>query len=672
MARMFGFNFSTYLPTLVQHDMDLTMSMRVDRHRQSGACRIPARAPATWIPDARVRRCFACNVEFSFWRRKHHCRSCGRIFCDACSNARERIPSYFCADQAVAEHPEQPRRVCIACAHQLQRSSQVEWLVRALAVMPVTMEQLMALRLLNKHWNAGVNTMIGLYRGLQYRCAGRRYSSMLCDFLWSHYREFVGHIPWQLHVFAALKQRGQLRARLPFLIQAKALPCSCRRLMCSRTCRSAMSVDDILKVASAMTLSEYAIQNWVIVSWHNMQPIVHRHMMPWWVYIAQRFKRMFTEGLLPLCQKRIDLTFALYFECDLQKNKRNWKLLHAVQKRLRARLNRTVKASLDASIALVRLLVHLDTTPNTPARITEFFLAHESVHLPWNPKVQIVDIDAASLYRMQSSSKPLVFSCWTQKGKRLEFILKGEDVRTDRLAMTVGYWINSFANASVQLYDVFPLNTRLGVVAMIPQATTLYDVRYHKKMSLLNYILQCNPTVPIRAIQERIVTSASGACLLAFTMGLGDRHLENILVTPRGRLVHVDFGYILGDDPKHAYTHMRLTEDMMDAMGGRHSAAFEAFQRSAQQSYAALRRHCSFWYHLLSAEYFIFQDRSRHWKRIRSHVMDRFVPGEWNEQASLHIDMVVDRAARSSWSQQLADLTHAASNHMGEMFQMDL
>lgn len=51
-------------------------------------------------------------------------------------------------------------------------------------------------------------------------------------------------------------------------------------------------------------------------------------------------------------------------------------------------------------------------------------------------------------------------------------------------------------------------------------------------------------------------------------MGLGDRHLENIMVTPKAHLAHVDFGYILGEDPKNIQKSMRITDDMVNAMVG--------------------------------------------------------------------------------------------------------
>ena len=43
------------------------------------------RATWFWMPDAVSTDCYQCNLKFNLFRRRHHCRICGQIFCQACS-----------------------------------------------------------------------------------------------------------------------------------------------------------------------------------------------------------------------------------------------------------------------------------------------------------------------------------------------------------------------------------------------------------------------------------------------------------------------------------------------------------------------------------------------------------------------------------------------------------
>lgn len=39
-----------------------------------------------WMPDKLCKVCYGCEEQFTMFRRRHHCRMCGQVFCHNCSN----------------------------------------------------------------------------------------------------------------------------------------------------------------------------------------------------------------------------------------------------------------------------------------------------------------------------------------------------------------------------------------------------------------------------------------------------------------------------------------------------------------------------------------------------------------------------------------------------------
>ncbi|KAG8508639.1 Lateral signaling target protein 2 [Galemys pyrenaicus] len=62
--------------------------------------------PPEWVPDEACGFCTACRAPFTVIRRKHHCRSCGKIFCSRCSSHSAPLPRYG---------QVKPVRVCTHC-----------------------------------------------------------------------------------------------------------------------------------------------------------------------------------------------------------------------------------------------------------------------------------------------------------------------------------------------------------------------------------------------------------------------------------------------------------------------------------------------------------------------------------------------------------------------------
>jgi len=49
-----------------------------------------------WVPDADRQECNLCKTSFGFFTRQHHCRTCGEIFCDNCSQFRDAVGDRLC------------------------------------------------------------------------------------------------------------------------------------------------------------------------------------------------------------------------------------------------------------------------------------------------------------------------------------------------------------------------------------------------------------------------------------------------------------------------------------------------------------------------------------------------------------------------------------------------
>ena len=71
------------------------------------------------------------------------------------------------------------------------------------------------------------------------------------------------------------------------------------------------------------------------------------------------------------------------------------------------------------------------------------------------------------------------------------------------------------------------------------------------------------------------------------------------MVTQDARLFHIDYGFVLGCDPKFRNPTMRISKDIIDCIGGVESKGYELFRTSCTQIYNCLRKHIHLFYNML-------------------------------------------------------------------------
>ncbi|KAK7883984.1 hypothetical protein WMY93_027107 [Mugilogobius chulae] len=96
---------------------------------------------------------------------------------------------------------------------------------------------------------------------------------------------------------------------------------------------------------------------------------------------------------------------------------------------------------------------------------------------------------------------------------------------------------------------------------------------------------------------ETFVKSVAGYCVATYVLGIGDRHNDNIMITDKGNLFHIDFGHILGNwkyvlGVSRERVPFVLTPDFLYVMGRikhKNSLYFDRFKDICMQAYLSLR-----------------------------------------------------------------------------------
>uniref|UniRef100_A0A8B9EW14 Zinc finger FYVE domain-containing protein n=1 Tax=Anser cygnoides TaxID=8845 RepID=A0A8B9EW14_ANSCY len=92
----------------------------------------PVKTPAAlsqkqplWVPDSEAPNCMNCQVKFTFTKRRHHCRACGKVFCGAC-----------CKRKCKLQYMEKEARVCTGCYDDINKAQAFERMMSPTGLLP--------------------------------------------------------------------------------------------------------------------------------------------------------------------------------------------------------------------------------------------------------------------------------------------------------------------------------------------------------------------------------------------------------------------------------------------------------------------------------------------------------------------------------------------------------
>lgn len=219
--------------------------------------------------------------------------------------------------------------------------------------------------------------------------------------------------------------------------------------------------------------------------------------------------------------------------------------------------------------------------------------------LPLDPDVLVTGCFPEESNVFKSSLSPLLLTFKTTEGRKYPILFKvGDDLRQDQLVIQIIILMDRLLqkeNLDLKLtpYRILATNATAGAMQFIP-STSLSAVSARYK-TVLAYLKANNPddNEPLGVRKETMDTyikSCAGYCVITYLLGVGDRHLENLLLAPDGHFFHADFGFILGRDPKPFAPMMKLCKEMVEGMGGTSSPLYLQFKQYCFTAYTTLRK----------------------------------------------------------------------------------
>lgn len=621
----------------------------------------------TWVNDEFILNCTKCDKKFTLFNRKHHCRNCGKVFCNICTPYRINIRS----------EKTQVERVCVFCYHTIQNRKKFKNLYSIIGNLPLDIKDMLVISLVCKKWYKAYHYYYLIIQNLHKEPYSKtNFSNIEWNIIWNNRYLYSGHTCWLIHFVKYVELFKNVKDSQIKEVLYNPRKNYCKNLYCLENCKNSINFMDAL-VYLELNLKNSIIENYVLETLWTAELSEYQCFIHVLVNMIRPHKTNLLDYLISIASHNYEISNSFFWELSFRisnKNNVNYEFYDEIRKKFINSISEETKLHLKNTFYFVSNLEENIDSEEFGCLLKSYietFKINNSgkcISSPLNTDKLIHDIDINNIKIKGSFLKPIMIPFILEDKSTYEVMLKKDDLRKDKIVINFIRVMDTILKRELELdlniitYNVLPINSKFGFIEIVSGAETIYSINKKHNFSILNYILEKNQNHSIDKVKTIFTKSCVAYCLISYILGIGDRHLENIMIKDTGEIFHIDFGFIMGYDPKLITPEIRLTCEMVDAMGGKNSKYYNLFKDLCTSSFLCLRKYINLFKLILSglSDQDIPIDNKLTREYIDNFLDNKFLIGEDVREVNLYLTKKIISGSHK-YSDSIIDFCHNTS-----------
>ena len=214
-------------------------------------------------------------------------------------------------------------------------------------------------------------------------------------------------------------------------------------------------------------------------------------------------------------------------------------------------------------------------------------------------------------------------------------------------------------NIFVKSYEVIITSQTSGLIEFLNNSNSIDGILKNipKEWDLNNFFRAFFRGEKFKKAQENFANSLAGFCLLSYYLDIKDRHNGNIMINSEGRIMHIDFGFLLGTSPKNLgfeRAQFKLVKSYVDILDGFEGKMFKHFKEQMVKGLIESKKY----FQIISTMIKIMSHSNlpclagQNIDNVINNLHKKFLFGYSKEQVEKYVDEMINNNYENFWTKR--------------------